>query len=447
MLIALSRRSTLAALTGDFGQAASLARQAWETGQAAGLPDAGAVYWGQLFAIWLHAGLPASDELWMEQQLRDLVARSHLSLAHASALIQIEAAHGATEQASGRLDQLVTDGMKDLRPDMVYVWALAQLARACRLLGAARYAARVYEALVPYRGRVAVAAGAVMCAGSADFYLAGLAALSGDTATADRHYRAAASCHRRLGTQPMLAWTLYEHALLLRHTPGETDTASAALAEAKAIAISCGMTRLLTVLDRQHEHAPGSLTLAREDGYWLLTYGTTLARLTDSLGLRYLHLLVSNPGQQIAPVQLAQLASTAQPAGAAAAQADGLHQISGTGGDEILDPQARQEYRRRLTELDADLAEAEQWNDTERASRLRAEKDFLIHELTAAAGLGGRPRRLGSEAERARLNVTRAIRSAISRIHDHAPDAAAHLDQTIRTGSRCSYSHTRAEHA
>ena len=68
-------------------------------------------------------------------------------------------------------------------------------------------------------------------------------------------------------------------------------------------------------------------------------------------------------------------------------------------------------------------------------------------ELTAAAGLGGRPRRLGSEAERARLNVTRAIRSAISRIHDHAPDAAAHLNQTIRTGSRCSYSHTRTEHA
>jgi hypothetical protein len=153
----------------------------------------------------------------------------------------------------------------------------------------------------------------------------------------------------------MFACTLYEHALLLRYTPRGTDAASAALAEAKAIAISGGMTRLLTVLDRQHEHAPGGLTLAREDGYWLLSYGSTLARLTDSLGLVYLHVLVSNPGQQIAAVQLAQLASTAQPA-AAAAQADGLHQISGTGGGEILDPRARQEYRRRLTELDADLA-------------------------------------------------------------------------------------------
>ena len=100
---------------------------------------------------------------------------------------------------------------------------------------------------------------------------------------------------------------------------------------------------------------------------------------------------------------------------------------------------ARAAYRRRLTALDEDLAEAEQWNDTERASRLRAEKDFLVRELAAATGLGGRPRRLGAESERARLNVTRAIRSAIARIRDRAPAAAAHLDRAVRTGTRCSY--------
>jgi hypothetical protein len=95
--------------------------------------------------------------------------------------------------------------------------------------------------------------------------------------------------------------------------------------------------------------------------------------------------------------------------------------------------------------LNEDLAEAEQWDDTERASRLLAEKAFLVRELAAATGpaatgLGGRPRRLGTESERARRNVTRAIRSAIARIRDRAPAAAAHLDQAVRTGTRCSYS-------
>jgi hypothetical protein len=439
-LVAASRRSTLAALTGDFAHAAEFARQAFQTGQASGLPDAGAVYWGQLFAIWLHTALPAGDEQQMERLLRGLVARSHLSVAHAAALVQIDAAHGATEQARGRLGELVSTGMETLRPDMVYVWALTLLARGCGILGEARYAQRVYRALAPYAGRAAVAAGAVMCSGSTDFYLAGLAALSGDITTAHRHYRAAVSCHRRLGAQPMLAHTLHEHALLLRRRarPGDLAAASAALAEARAIATGCGMTRLLPILDQPGEPSRAALTLNREDDFWLISYADALVRAPDSLGLRYLDLLVRNPGRELTALELVTLTGATGVAGTPV-HADDLHEMSGAAADEVLDQQARAAYRRRLTGLDEELAEAEQWNDTERASRLRAEKDFLVRELTAATGLGGRSRRLGSEAERARINVTRAIRSAISRIRDRAPDVAVHLDHAVRTGTRCSY--------
>ena len=95
--------------------------------------------------------------------------------------------------------------------------------------------------------------------------------------------------------------------------------------------------------------------------------------------------------------------------------------------------------RQRLADLDSELGEAEAWNDTERASRLWLEKDFLVREVTAATGLGGLQRPLGSESQRARINVTRAIRSAIAKIRDRAPAAAARLDQTVRTGTRCCY--------
>ena len=71
-----------------------------------------------------------------------------------------------------------------MRPDMVFTWALSVLARDCVVLGEARHAPRLYQALAPYAGRAVVAAGAVLCAGSVDFYLAGLAALSGDAAQA-----------------------------------------------------------------------------------------------------------------------------------------------------------------------------------------------------------------------------------------------------------------------
>jgi AAA ATPase domain len=451
--VVLSRRSTLAALTGDFASAAEFAQQAFQTAQAASLPDAGAVYWGQLFAIWLHAQLSDGGEQWMERELRDLVARSYLSVGHAAALVQVEAAHGAAEQARGRLDELVSTGLDTLRPDMLFVWTLAELARGCLVLRAARHAPRLYQALAPYGGRAVVAAGAVLCAGSADYYLAGLAVLNGDAAVADRHYRAAAGCHRRLGARPMLAHTLHEHARLLRQPAGFADpsAAAAALAEARAIATDCGMTKLLAVFDQPDQpDQPGSaLALNREDDFWLVGYANAVVRVPDSLGLRYLDLLARNPGRELTAVELVRLAGASGPASTRSASigsasivaaADGLHDTSGAPADDILDPQARAAYRQRLADLDSELAEAEQWNDAERASRLRAEKDFLIRELAAATGLGGRPRPLGSESERARINVTRAIRTAIAKISDRAPAVAAHLDQAVRTGTRCSYS-------
>ena len=280
-----------------------------------------------------------------------------------------------------------------------------------------------------------------MCSGSADFYLAGLAALNGDAAAADRHYRAAAGCHRRLGARPMLAHTLHEHARLLRQAARLADpsAAAAADAEARAIAADCGMTKLLAILD-QPDQAGSVLTLSREGDFWLVGFADAVTRVPDSLGLRYLDLLARNPGRELAAVELVRLAgATGGPASTVAA-ADGQHDTSGAVADDILDRQARAAYRQRLLGLDEELAEAEQWNDAERASRLRAEKDFLVRELTAATGLGGRPRPLGSESERARINVTRAIRTAIAKIRDRAPAAAAHLDQAVRTGTRCCYS-------
>ena len=259
----------------------------------------------------------------------------YMSVAHAAALVQIEAAHGAAEQARGRLDELATTGLDRLRPDMLYVWALAELARGCVLLRAAHHAPRIYQALAPYAGRAAVAAGAVMCSGSTDFYLAGLAALGDDVTAAERHYRAAVSCHRRLGARPMLAHTLRDYALLLRQRAGPDDlpAASAALAEARAIAVDCGMTKLLAALD-QPDQPTSALTLNREDDFWLIGYADARARVPDSLGLRYLDLLVRHPGRELAAVDLVRLAAATGPADRLQRQTDGLHDESGTAADD-----------------------------------------------------------------------------------------------------------------
>ena len=106
----------------------------------------------------------------------------------------------------------------------------------------------------------------------------------------------------------------------------------------------------------------------------------------------------------------------------------------------ILDAQAKAEYKRRLDDLRRDLEEAERFNDTTRAERDREEVDALAEQLAAAVGLGGRNRRIGSEAERARSAVTKRIKSSIKRIGQAIPSLGSHLATRVKTGYFCSYS-------
>lgn len=61
-------------------------------------------------------------------------------------------------------------------------------------------------------------------------------------------------------------------------------------------------------------------------------------------------------------------------------------------------------------------------------------------ELAAAAGLGGRVRRLGDQSERARKTVTARIRDVIDRVERLHPALGAHLRASVTTGTYCSYS-------
>src|SRR5262249_31646867 len=105
----------------------------------------------------------------------------------------------------------------------------------------------------------------------------------------------------------------------------------------------------------------------------------------------------------------------------------------------VLDAQAKAAYKRRLDELQEDLAEAQRFHDLMRAANIQAEIDFLTTELAAAVGLRGRDRRTASHAKRARLNVTKAIRAALRSISASHPTLGHHLTTSITTGTFCAY--------
>jgi hypothetical protein len=105
----------------------------------------------------------------------------------------------------------------------------------------------------------------------------------------------------------------------------------------------------------------------------------------------------------------------------------------------VLDAPARAAYRRRVIELEEQAEEADAAGDVGRSGSIAAERDALIEQLTAAYGLGGRARRVGSSAERARTAVTARIREAMRRIEQAHPSLGLHLRRAVRTGTFCVY--------
>ena len=105
-----------------------------------------------------------------------------------------------------------------------------------------------------------------------------------------------------------------------------------------------------------------------------------------------------------------------------------------------IDDKARKAYEQHITELREDISAAEEMNDIGSREKLQAELDQFIEHLTRDMGVGKRPRKLKSQAEKARAAVTLRIRNSIKKISDSHPLLGKHLSNSIRTGVFCRYS-------
>jgi hypothetical protein len=260
-----------------------------------------------------------------------------------------------------------------------------------------------------------------------------LAQILGKLDDAVRHLADAEARTTAVGLRAHLARLRYElaGALAARGAPGDREQAAALLREARALAEELGQRDLLPLLAAGREaplgersRAARSFSITREGHYWAVAWNGRALRLRDSRGMHVLARLVSSPGQEFHVLQL--VSSIGEPSD---------HGDAGT----VLDTAAVRSYRRRLLDLREALEEAEGFGDGARAERARAEVEALTCELARAVGLGGRERRAGGAAERARTTVQKRLRSAIRSIEAELPELGTHLDQTVRTGSFCGY--------
>ena len=242
---------------------------------------------------------------------------------------------------------------------------------------------------------------------------------------------------------PLLRATLLIDLVRLHDRAGNKAAARVETARAKAALAGLDVVLPpddLALLDRAGAggSAPATpaqrrATLSREGRGWVVACGDMRCRLQDTKGLRYLAELVRSPGVERHALDLVDRVE-----GVAAGELAVDRHLLGDAG-ELVDAGARTAYRHRIEALRAEIDDALDAGAEDRAEGLQGELDQLVGHLAQAFGLGGRSRRASSAVERARLNVTRALRAATARVTEALPDAGEVLDRRLRTGIYCAY--------
>jgi DNA-binding SARP family transcriptional activator/tetratricopeptide (TPR) repeat protein len=158
----------------------------------------------------------------------------------------IDAQTGQEAEARAQVDRLVVDDATELPRDVFWLLGVATLAETCALLPDAREPAAVlYPLLQPYADHC-VQVGMISVWGSASRFLGLAATACGDWEAAHRHFSIARKRNEDLGSKPLVARTLVDHAgMLLRHGErGDTDTAAGLLVRATSLAAPLHMEDL-----------------------------------------------------------------------------------------------------------------------------------------------------------------------------------------------------------
>jgi hypothetical protein len=372
-----------------------------------------------------------------------------------AAVARIHCELGRDAEARRELERLDQQGFASLPRYNGWLNMIALLSEVCAHLGDAPRARTLYQLLVPFERRNVVTAQCVFD-GPASRYLGIFATTYGDWETALRHFEHARERSLRQGSRPFVALVAIDEAAMriARGAPGDGPRAVSLLTQAESIAAELGMDRVVERARRMRTGlgdvepdeatvvvdepaAPAIGTIRCEGDVWTVALGHHSIHVRDSKGVRYLAVLLDNPRVEIHSLELAGANSGTD--ASRSERAERLPQVTDDSAGPALDAAAKAAYHRRLEELREEVREAESYNDPERLAIAHEEMDFLTRELAGAVGLGGRDRKAASNAERARVSVTKAIRATVKRIGEMDPELGEELVSTIRTGTFCSY--------
>lgn len=419
--LALTRRATHAVLRGDFANAEPLIAEAAAVAARGNEPDADGVSANVEWPLASFTGRRAGHQDRADRRIQPWPSY------HAMRALTLRAA-GRHDEARRAFDRAAATRWHHEPHRIWHQIHLPMLAEAAMAFDAPEVAAECYRALLPHAGTTCIVAAAVTFSGAADHHLGVLALALDRPEAAVGQLEAAVAIHDRLTARPWAALTRYwlARAMLARDGEPALDRMTELARRASSVAEELGMVELAGWVAELLAGEQQAGTAVRSGGVWTLAWGGREARVPNVKGLADLATLMVRPGEEVPATDLVAARTAAPPPSSGAA-------------DPVLDRRALAAYRTRLATLAEEIDEAEQAHDSGRVQRARDEREALLDELRRATGRGGRPRRLGDNAERARKAVTARIRDAIERIGNQHAALGAHLRASVRTGSFCCY--------
>ena len=349
-------------------------------------------------------------------------------------------------EARRELERLTADGLEGLPRDNTHLVMLALLADTAAELGDEQRSELLYGWLEPYSGRWVVSPSAAVL-WPVDRSLGRLACVLGRTEEAKAHLTAARAQAERAGSRPSLALCDLDEARIA----GDAEAAARAQAARRRARHAPRGGRGRPAAEGQAGARGGAGEADAGGGH---RQPAARGRLLDPDRRRAHGAPQGRQGpapprpaagqpRRGVPRARDHRAGTRVTAAKKQSRPRWRPRSCTTGGQAgvgaLLDPQAKAAYRARLDDLQETIDEAEAMNDPERAAHARTEYEEIAHELAAATGLGGRDRPAASDAERARVNATRAIRKTLRRIEAHDARLGRQLARSIKTGTFCSY--------
>ncbi len=352
---------------------------------------------------------------------------------------------GRDSEAAELLAQIPRDALSYRDPyELSWLPGAAFVSQAAVALKDSGRSREALENLEAYREEWIVWGSGFMCVGPVALHRGQAALVAGDHSVAEQDLGLARDEIIGSGAR------LFEPALLcaeadLALVSGDTGSAVQALTQASTLCteMDFGTAAAMLAARAIEISAPVKAevepnlklrSLRREGSIWTIEFDGETGRVAHLKGMTVLELLLAAPRRQFHALELSAVIDNVT-GGIGGEPLGTLREASAP----ILDDQAYGEYRKRIRELQEEIDESESSQLGTNSEAAHRELDALLDELQRATGIGGKARQTANNSERARVRITKSIRTAVARISEVAPAAGHHLTTSLSTGAFCGY--------